>query len=312
MVHAPLITPGFFKDKTGEHLASAFTAVNGRNSPPSPPRLNGINTLTTSTNHQRPASRHSPERPQDPAPRDTPRDRWSPPQPAADSVHRNGYQNGHQNSHPSSHQNLSSAHSSPLSEHDRSPLSPIKRKRSVSTEEDRSRSSPDGIPPQRRRLDAHAPTRRSDSPNTIVQVQQLAMDHSQPRTLPPVDRIETDRPWVAPHESPYNGLPRESYHEAPSQHRDLLRTTELDSSHDASSQAPLSVIDGSNGFEPSSTTRTTAAGVQVDPKKRKRQFANRTKTGCGTCRRRKKKCDEGKPECMLIAPFTPVLLLPQC
>ncbi|KAJ8105323.1 hypothetical protein OPT61_g10248 [Boeremia exigua] len=30
---------------------------------------------------------------------------------------------------------------------------------------------------------------------------------------------------------------------------------------------------------------------------RKRQFANRTKTGCGTCRRRKKKCDEAKPKC---------------
>ncbi|KAF2399092.1 trimeric LpxA-like protein [Trichodelitschia bisporula] len=42
---------------------------------------------------------------------------------------------------------------------------------------------------------------------------------------------------------------------------------------------------------------TTNAGVQVDPKKRKRAFTNRTKTGCQTCRRRKKKCDEGKPEC---------------
>ncbi|KAF2759659.1 trimeric LpxA-like protein [Pseudovirgaria hyperparasitica] len=49
--------------------------------------------------------------------------------------------------------------------------------------------------------------------------------------------------------------------------------------------------------EPSSTTELTRAGVQVDPKKRKRQFANRTKTGCQTCRRRKKKCDEAKPEC---------------
>lgn len=37
-------------------------------------------------------------------------------------------------------------------------------------------------------------------------------------------------------------------------------------------------------------------------KKRKRQFANRTKTGCITCRRRKKKCDEGKPECMCSLP----------
>jgi len=41
----------------------------------------------------------------------------------------------------------------------------------------------------------------------------------------------------------------------------------------------------------------TAAGVHVDPKKRKRNFSNRTKTGCQTCRKRKKKCDEGKPEC---------------
>lgn len=61
---------------------------------------------------------------------------------------------------------------------------------------------------------------------------------------------------------------------------------------------------------------TTNAGVQMDPKKRKRvstfgsktiksrsnycqAFTNRTKTGCQTCRRRKKKCDEAKPECTL-------------
>jgi acetyltransferase-like isoleucine patch superfamily enzyme len=36
-----------------------------------------------------------------------------------------------------------------------------------------------------------------------------------------------------------------------------------------------------------------------DPKKRKRNFSNRTKTGCMTCRKRKKKCDEQKPECEL-------------
>lgn len=37
--------------------------------------------------------------------------------------------------------------------------------------------------------------------------------------------------------------------------------------------------------------------MQHDPKKRKRNFSNRTKTGCLTCRKRKKKCDEQKPEC---------------
>lgn len=33
--------------------------------------------------------------------------------------------------------------------------------------------------------------------------------------------------------------------------------------------------------------------------KRKRNFSNRTKTGCITCRSRKKKCDEGRPHCEL-------------
>ncbi|KPM36646.1 hypothetical protein AK830_g9908 [Neonectria ditissima] len=37
--------------------------------------------------------------------------------------------------------------------------------------------------------------------------------------------------------------------------------------------------------------------LQHDAKKRKRNFSNRTKTGCLTCRKRKKKCDEQKPEC---------------
>ncbi|KAL4785063.1 hypothetical protein BJX76DRAFT_190107 [Aspergillus varians] len=36
--------------------------------------------------------------------------------------------------------------------------------------------------------------------------------------------------------------------------------------------------------------------VQIAPK-RKRVFSNRTKTGCMTCRRRKKKCDEQHPAC---------------
>lgn len=40
--------------------------------------------------------------------------------------------------------------------------------------------------------------------------------------------------------------------------------------------------------------------IQSDSKKRKRNFSNRTKTGCLTCRRRKKKCDEAKPECEWI------------
>ena len=56
---------------------------------------------------------------------------------------------------------------------------------------------------------------------------------------------------------------------------------------------------------------TSRAGVQVDSdrKRRKRVFSNRTKTGCMTCRKRKKKCDEQKPECKLpTLPFCVVRL----
>lgn len=43
--------------------------------------------------------------------------------------------------------------------------------------------------------------------------------------------------------------------------------------------------------------RMSSMGIEIDHKRRKRQFSNRTKTGCLTCRGRKKKCDEAKPEC---------------
>ncbi|KAE8445272.1 hypothetical protein EG329_013510 [Mollisiaceae sp. DMI_Dod_QoI] len=49
-----------------------------------------------------------------------------------------------------------------------------------------------------------------------------------------------------------------------------------------------------NPYGPYSNREMSA---QSDPKKRKRNFSNRTKTGCMTCRRRKKKCDESRPEC---------------
>lgn len=48
----------------------------------------------------------------------------------------------------------------------------------------------------------------------------------------------------------------------------------------------------------SSLTERPRSAVQVAPK-RKRVFSNRTKTGCMTCRRRKKKCDEQHPACEL-------------
>ena len=50
----------------------------------------------------------------------------------------------------------------------------------------------------------------------------------------------------------------------------------------------------------------SAAQMEIDRKRRKRVFSNRTKTGCMTCRRRKKKCDEMHPECMFHHTFSHV------
>ncbi|KAL8704893.1 MAG: hypothetical protein Q9201_001961 [Fulgogasparrea decipioides] len=44
-------------------------------------------------------------------------------------------------------------------------------------------------------------------------------------------------------------------------------------------------------------TPQTQAQRELERTRRKRVFSNRTKTGCMTCRRRKKKCDEQHPEC---------------
>lgn len=48
---------------------------------------------------------------------------------------------------------------------------------------------------------------------------------------------------------------------------------------------------------------TNRSSQDLDRKRRKRVFSNRTKTGCMTCRRRKKKCDEQHPECKLPTPL---------
>lgn len=51
---------------------------------------------------------------------------------------------------------------------------------------------------------------------------------------------------------------------------------------------------GHDPYDPDSPDTITVSGP-----KRKRNFSNRTKTGCLTCRKRKKKCDEEHPICKL-------------
>ncbi|KAI1270131.1 hypothetical protein F5Y18DRAFT_414011 [Xylariaceae sp. FL1019] len=73
-------------------------------------------------------------------------------------------------------------------------------------------------------------------------------------------------------------------------------TSQAESRHDFSATSP----DGDEGsilYGAYSPDQSRDPVIHSDPKKRKRNFSNRTKTGCLTCRKRKKKCDETKPEC---------------
>lgn len=59
--------------------------------------------------------------------------------------------------------------------------------------------------------------------------------------------------------------------------------------------------DKSMPYSPYTPTGGSRDAILQSEKKRKRNFSNRTKTGCMTCRRRKKKCDEQKPECKCLS-----------
>ena len=264
VLHAPLTnTPGFMlKERTAEPLAPAFTAVNGRTSPPSPRKLYGMSGMNGDSIHVRPIARTSPEAPQDPKGPAAPRDEWS--------VVRNVTENGHQNGR---------APPPALPDEDQSSAHSGKRKRSGSPEDSQSDLSPEGSLVTRPRLDSYAMVGRDESPRTVAQVQRLNLDNSQARAqlnlkdlqaraLPPMasqDRPETERSWTQPHDASHNGYRDHQHHDA----------RRMDRSHDDmnSHQNPHAQLNGSedpNDHEHSSTTEMTRAGVQVDPKKRKR------------------------------------------
>jgi hypothetical protein len=222
VLHLPVLNtqnPYMLKDKAVESFAPAFTAVNGRGSPPTP----RASTSTVGVSARVSPSQYSEQRPSE---------------------------SEHQSCSPSSSPDLSSGESSPES--------PKKRKRTES-------------------IDGHSAARGMDTPPN--------------RALPPIDRGgEHERRWTAEPQT-HNG-----YQEV----RDPRPMEPLNGSLPPMA-APHAPQGEPSGFEPGSSTDASRAGVQqhIDAKKRKRQFANRTKTGCGTCRRRKKKCDEAKPECGL-------------
>jgi hypothetical protein len=85
----------------------------------------------------------------------------------------------------------------------------------------------------------------------------------------------------------------------------LADALQREAGHERSSGANRSTPGAQPVSSPGYAAERHGAG-QVAPK-RKRVFSNRTKTGCMTCRRRKKKCDEQHPACksLLLFVLTP-------
>ncbi|KAJ4307394.1 hypothetical protein N0V94_009738 [Neodidymelliopsis sp. IMI 364377] len=152
---------------------------------------------------------------------------------------------------------------------DKSPDGPSKRKRSHSIEDElRLRGS-----------SKDWPTPAKVSPTLPYPDQRPSLEPHQ-RTLPPLDRPHPERRWTA---EP-NGYQEHHQHDP----------RVLEPPH----TMPPSQMSDPHDYD-DGATELSRDDQQSESKKpgRKRQFANRTKTGCGTCRRRKKKCDEAKPKC---------------
>lgn len=139
---------------------------------------------------------------------------------------------------------------------------------------------------------------------------------SEPRERDPYERDQRDRDyrsyrdesrdrdresWYSPRESRDE---RQAYSQPASAAPDSAQTDEQigDALRRATEQSdyPATSPDGddrSMHYSSQYSAERRDGVIQSDPKKRKRNFSNRTKTGCLTCRKRKKKCDEAKPEC---------------
>lgn len=113
--------------------------------------------------------------------------------------------------------------------------------------------------------------------------------------------VQQDKEGWYPHQGRDDRHPHDSHHNSGSpnddQGSDSQRRAQGDHS-DYGNTSPDAEDRSGHHFNGNGTgEQRNESLIQHDPKKRKRNFSNRTKTGCLTCRRRKKKCDEQKPEC---------------
>ncbi|OQE14270.1 hypothetical protein PENFLA_c039G01248 [Penicillium flavigenum] len=244
-----------------EHSPSRFTAVNGRE-PVNPGNTNGKGNGPT------PSSIPNGER-----------------VPAQEKTNSDATQRGDRDD-PANDQGKWSQRSSPSGSHNKN-----KRKRSESRERDSVNTSRS---PVNRPTDSNQPNPNGSIPGSVSEMERG--NHS----ATPSHRSEGNDAGQTSANSPWS--------EYDSQ---LITQAQRAQQIDASDAHLADALQREAGQEKSITNRSTPGAqqpsspgyapdrhgtMQVAPK-RKRVFSNRTKTGCMTCRRRKKKCDEQHPAC---------------
>jgi hypothetical protein len=131
----------------------------------------------------------------------------------------------------------------------------------------------------------------SCSDATIYQKRLHSMEVAPQHIQPPIDYRKYSQRWNnRSHELPQSDIQLLQHRDACAMRQTYSNTTFVSELH-----IPMRGTDRSS-VERAVATKPMQCAVQVEPR-RKKPFMKRAKTGCGTCRRRKKKCDEAKPEC---------------
>ena len=308
---------GLDHEQFAEPGTSRFTAVNGRGSPATAMKTKNPNEETTKA-----ANDESNIRPSQSGDR---RGRQASPGPPQQDEHEQRSTTIENHSYPSNNSR------SPSSQRAKSTKqSPLKRKRSDSEEFENSRGPPyhgHGFP-------TGVETQSAPSPEASM-ARVTPSDHPRDRPATEFQRErERERERVSPES--YLGPPSmsarayEPQHERPqplsSEYNPHAQTTQQERPyythhHDTSDVRLVEALQRENHsyrqgqirdhygspdddeqrrqqYAEYNTNRSSVSGADADrAKRRKRVFSNRTKTGCMTCRKRKKKCDEAHPEC---------------
>lgn len=190
-------------------------------------------------------------------------------------------------------------------------LSPAKRKRSYPDEDDNRSNLPyhaHALPPStHQEKPSLSPSIRMQAQNGRYTNDEQELRHPEPHLQPTNGLIHYEQERPPPFSSQYDphAQPSTPYYTRPHDDAEARMAEALQrgtqTSHPPHMRADYGSPEDDDGHmqEYGKYSTTQRSSMSGDGKRRKRVFSNRTKTGCLTCRKRKKKCDEAHPECEL-------------